>query len=253
MKSQDITVNAAADAAMWNIEIQGKTAICVALNKEVYGILGMADIPKLEAESTIKSLKAMGMDVWMLTGDNVTTAEALATKLELSQDRVMAGMLPKDKVAKVRELQTEGKIVAMIGDGINDSPALAQADLGVAIGAGTHVAIEAGDIVLIRSHLNDLVVTFDLARVVFARIKWNFLWAVLYNFISIPFAAGIWFPWTKMLLPPHFAGLAMALSSISVVISSMLLKFYKRPQLQHDETNLTLSPLHSVFHNEERE
>lgn len=166
----------------------------------------------------------------MLSGDNATTAEALANKLDIALDRVIASMLPEDKVTKVRELQAKGAIVAMIGDGINDSPALVQSNLGIAIGAGTQIAIESASMVLIRSNLNDLVVAFDLARVVFQRIKWNFLWACLYNFISVPFAAGIWFPWTRMLLPPHYAGLAMATSSISVVISSMLLKTYKRPQ-----------------------
>jgi P-type Cu+ transporter len=166
----------------------------------------------------------------MLTGDNATTAEALANKVDIPQGHVMAGMLPRDKARKVQELQRQGHVVAMVGDGVNDSPALAQAHLGVAIGAGTQIAIEAASMVLIRSDLHDLVVAFDLAQVVFRRIKWNFMWAVVYNVISIPLAAGVWFPWTHMTLPPHYAGLAMALSSISVVISSSLLKFYKRPE-----------------------
>lgn len=244
MKAQDIVVNAVADAAMWNLEIQGKTAVCVAVNQEVYGVLGLADVPKREADSAVRTLRAMGIDIWMLTGDNVTTAEALAHKLDISQDRVLAGMLPQDKVAKVRELQEAGHVVAMIGDGVNDSPALAQADLGVAIGAGTQIAIEAASMVLVRSNLHDLVVSFDLAKVVFRRIRWNFMWAMIYNILAVPFAAGVWFPWTHILLPPHYAGLSMALSSISVVISSMMLMRYRRPPLHDDHALLTgsLSP-----------
>ncbi len=230
MKSQNLILTPIVDSSMWNLEIQGKTAICVALNEDIHGVLGVADVPKEEADDAIRALRALGMDIWMLTGDNHTTAEALANKLDISQDHVLAGMFPQDKARKVKELQSQGHIVAMIGDGVNDSPALAQADLGVAIGAGTQIAMEAASMVLIRSNLHDLVVAFDLAKVVFKRIKWNFMWAVIYNFISVPLAAGVWFPWTHMTLPPHYAGLAMALSSISVVISSMLLRLYKRPE-----------------------
>jgi Cu+-exporting ATPase len=231
MKQSDIPFTTTAETTMWNLEIQGKTAIAIANNKKIFGILGIADIPKEEAMVSLKVLKTfLKMDIWMFTGDNQTTAEALANKLEISSDRIIANMLPEDKVNKIKELQAAGKIVAMIGDGINDSPALVQSHLGIAIGAGTQIAMESAQMVLIRSNLKDLVVAFDLAKVVFRRIKINFLWAVVYNFISIPFAAGIWFPWTKMLLPPHYAGLAMALSSISVVISSMLLKRYTVPQ-----------------------
>eukprot|EP01031_Cornospumella_fuschlensis_P029002 gene29002-35007_t len=229
MRQQNISINAAVDTAMWNLEIQGKTAICIALSGEVQGVMGVADVLKSESEAVLKGLKALGMDVWMITGDNPTTAEAIANKLDLSSDRVLAGVLPQDKSQKVKQLQSEGHVVAMVGDGINDSPALVQADLGVAIGAGTQIAIESASMVLIRSNLFDLLVALDLAKVVFQRVRQNFLWAFVYNVVAIPWAAGLWFPWTHHMLPPQYAGLAMAMSSISVVLSSMALKLYKRP------------------------
>lgn len=170
----------------------------------------------------------MGIDVWMVTGDNRTTAETVAGDLDIPKDRIIASAMPADKVNKVLDLQKRGRVVAVVGDGINDSPALAQADLGVAVGAGSHIAGEAADMILIRNQLTDVVMALDLARVVFKRIKLNFVWALMYNVIAIPFAAGVWYPWTKMSVPPQYAGLAMALSSISVVISSLLLHMYRR-------------------------
>lgn len=229
MDSNSIFLGSIIDNAMWDMEVQGKTVVCIALNGKVVGVIGIADVAKKEAFSTIAVLRSMGIDVWMVTGDNRTTAEAIADELDIPKDRVVAGVMPADKVAKVAELQSLGQVVAMVGDGINDSPALAKADLGIAVGAGTHVAIEAADVVLIRNNLHDVVVALDLARRVFNRIKWNFMWACIYNIVAIPFAAGIWFPWTHMLVPPQYAGLSMAMSSISVFISSMLLKFYRRP------------------------
>lgn len=187
-------------------------------------MIGVADVLKPESEAVLKGLKALGMDVWMITGDNPTTAEAIgkyggvlyvliyskmmvhkymccsvlnscsspppANKLDLSSDRVLAGVLPQDKSQKVKQLQAEGHVVAMVGDGINDSPALVQADLGVAIGAGTQIAIESASMVLIRSNLFDLLVALDLAKVVFQRVRQNFLWAFIYNVVAIPWAAG---------------------------------------------------------------
>lgn len=173
---------------MWDLEVQGKTAVCVALEATVLGVLGIADSVKSEAYTTIAALRSMGIDVWMVTGDNKTTAEAVADELDIPKDRVVSAAMPADKVAKVCELQGSGQAVAMVGDGINDSPALAQADLGIAVGAGTHVAVDAADMVLVRNNLHDVVVAMDLAIVVFARIKWNFMFAIIYNIVAIPFA-----------------------------------------------------------------
>jgi soluble P-type ATPase len=226
-----VPLGSLADSSMWNIEVQGKTAVCVALENEILGILGIADVPKPEAYLAVTALRSAGVDVWMVTGDNKTTAEAIADEFGIPKDRVVSGAMPQDKVAKVRELQRAGRSVAMVGDGVNDSPALASANLGIAIGAGTHVAIEAADMVLVRSNLLDVVVALDLAKVVFRRIRINFMFALVYNILAIPFAAGVWFPYTHMQVPPQYAGLSMAMSSISVVASSMAIRFYKKPQI----------------------
>lgn len=229
LEAEGVALPSAVDSVMWDLEVQGKTAVCVAVDGAVVGVLGIADSAKPEALSTVRALRGLGVDVWMLTGDSRTTAEALADQFEIPKERVLAGVLPRDKVGKVAELQRLGQFVAMVGDGVNDSPALAQADLGVAIGAGTEVAIEAADMVLVRSDLHDLVVALDLAQAVFARIKVNFVWAVVYNLLAVPYAAGIWFPLTHVVLPPQYAALAMALSSVSVVLSSSALWLYRRP------------------------
>jgi len=241
MEKNEMTVTNILDSAMWDLEVQGKTAVCVALDNKIIGILGICDTLKPEAQRTIEALKGMGLDVWMVTGDNKTTAEAIASQLSIPKERIVSGAMPVDKVLKVEELQNRGQQVAMIGDGINDSPALARSNLGIAIGAGTHVAVEAADMVLIRNNLLDVVVALDLAKLVFQRIKLNFMWAIVYNILAIPFAAGLWFPWTHMLVPPQYAGLAMAFSSISVVASSMSLRLYKRPKyLQLDAKGINL-------------
>ena len=249
MEKNGITVSNVLDSAMWDLEVQGKTAVCVALDDKVIGILGITDTLKPEAHKTVEALKGMGLDVWMVTGDNKTTAEAIASQLNIPKERIVSGAMPVDKVLKVEELQNRGQQVAMIGDGINDSPALARSNLGIAVGAGTHVAVEAADMVLIRNNLLDVVVALDLAKLVFQRIKLNFMWAIVYNILAIPFAAGVWFPWTHMLVPPQYAGLAMAFSSISVVASSMSLRLYKRPkylELDAKEINLKFKDKHQI-------
>jgi len=166
----------------------------------------------------------------MVTGDNRRTANAVAKTLGIEQ--VFSEVLPGDKAAKVKELQDRGLSVAMVGDGINDSPALVQADIGIAIGSGTDVAIEAAEVVLLRSDLRDVIVAIDLARTAYRRILINFGWAFLYNLLGIPIAAGVFYPLFHRALPPEVAGLAMALSSVSVVLSSLQLRYYSKPKIE---------------------
>ena len=163
----------------------------------------------------------------MVTGDNRRTAMAIARQVGISDANVVAEALPATKVRKVDQLQKEGRFVAMVGDGINDSPALVQADLGIAIGGGTQIAIEAGDMVLVRNQVMDVVVALHLARAIFRRIQINFVCALGYNCLGIPIAMGLGYPIYKAMLPPSVAGIIMAASSVSVVLSSLSLKFWK--------------------------
>lgn len=163
----------------------------------------------------------------MITGDNERTAKAIARQLGIDEDKIMAQVLPQDKAKKVKELQEKGKIVAMVGDGINDAPALAQSDIGIAVGAGTDVAKETGGIVLIKNDLRDVVTAIDLSKKTVRKMKENLFWAFIYNITLIPVAAGILYPFFGILLNPIYAAIAMALSSITVVGNSMLLNKYK--------------------------
>jgi Cu+-exporting ATPase len=167
----------------------------------------------------------------MVTGDNWDTAVAIARELGIERGAVYAESLPKDKAKIVKDIQMTGVTVAMVGDGINDSPALVAAEVGMAIGAGTDIAIEAADIVLMKSNLEDVITAIDLSRKTFRRIRLNYVWALGYNILGIPIAAGVLFPSTGFRLPPWVAGAAMAASSVSVVCSSLLLKNYKRPKV----------------------
>jgi Cu+-exporting ATPase len=210
------------------LEEQGRTAIRVGIDGRPAGVLGVADTVKADAAAAVAALLARGIQVAMLTGDNRRTAEAIARQVGVN--RVLAEVLPKDKTAEIRRLQAEGRIVAMVGDGINDAPALAQADVGVAIGTGTDVAIEAADVTLISGELRGVVTALDLSRATIRNIRQNLGFAFLYNVAGIPVAAGLLYPLLGLLLNPMIAAAAMALSSLSVVLNANRLRsFQPRP------------------------
>lgn len=222
----------AIDADMRALEGQGQTVMLMADvdARQVVGWIAVADTVKAEARVVVQMLRRMGIAVSMITGDNERTAQAIAAQVGI--DKVFAQVLPKDKSDKVGELQESGHCVAMVGDGVNDAPALARADVGIAVGAGTDIAIEAADIVLVKSDLRDLVTAIDISRKTFRRIKLNFIWAYGYNTVAIPLAAGMFYPLMRPdRLPPWAAGAAMALSSVSVVCSSLLLRLYRPPKM----------------------
>jgi Cu+-exporting ATPase len=196
----------------------------VAFQGEAVGVIAIADVIKDSALEAIEELKKMKIEVYMITGDNIRTANAIAGQLGIMN--VLAEVLPEDKAKEVAKLQAEGKIVMMVGDGVNDAPALAQADIGVAIGSGTDVAMETGDVVLIRDDLKDVVATIQLSRQTMKKIRQNLFWAFGYNVAGIPIAAGVLFPLTGVLLSPIIAAGAMAMSSVSVVSNAALLKRY---------------------------
>jgi Cu+-exporting ATPase len=204
---------------------QGKTLMYLARGKKILGVIALADTLKEHAAEAVAALKEMGLEVIMLTGDNRQTAEAIGRQLAL--DRVIAEVLPQDKTEQVRALQAQGRKVAMVGDGINDAPALAQADVGIAIGSGTDVAIEASDITLIRDDLRVIVTAIKLSRRTIKTITQNLFWAFFYNVLGIPIAAGTLYPFWGILLNPILASAAMAFSSVSVVSNSLRLRRFK--------------------------
>jgi len=209
-----------------DLEAQGKTVMIVASDSSALGIVAVADTPKENAKETIKAIKRMGKEVIMITGDNRRTGEAIAR--QLGMEKVLAEVLPQDKANEIKSLQQQGLKVAMVGDGINDAPALTQADIGIALGTGTDVAIESGDIVLVKDDLRDVVMAMDLSRYTMKKIKQNLFWAFFYNSVGIPVAAGVLYPFTGFLLNPILAGAAMSFSSVSVVSNSLLMKRYRR-------------------------
>jgi len=188
----------------------------------------VADTLKEYSKEAIKLLNKMNKKTAILTGDNRRVGQAIAR--EVGIDQVLAEVLPQEKAAEIKKLQAQGNVVAMIGDGINDAPALAQADLGIALGSGTDVAMETGEIVLIKDDLRDVVTAIDLSRYTMAKIKQNLFWAFFYNIVGIPVAAGILYPFTGWFLNPAIAAAAMAFSSVSVVSNTLLMKRYE-PQI----------------------
>ena len=210
-----------------NLEKQGKTAMLIAINQQTSGIIAVADTLKESTKDAIAELKKMGLKVVMITGDNERTANAIAKQIGI--ENVLAEVLPEEKSLEVKRLQDNGEIVAFVGDGINDAPALAQSDVGIAIGSGTDVAIESGKIVLIKDNLMDAAAGVQLSKKVMSRIKQNLFWAFAYNVVLIPVAAGVLYPAFGIVFRPEFAGLAMALSSVTVVSLSLMLKGYVPP------------------------
>jgi Cu+-exporting ATPase len=212
------------EESLSNLESEGKTAIIVGHNHKIKGIIAVADTIKKTTSAAVRELNNMGLETIMITGDNSKTAQAVAQQIGIK--KVLSEVLPYEKAQEVSKIQSEGKKVAFIGDGINDAPALAQADVGIAIGSGTDVAIESGEIVLINNEPIDAAASIQLSRKVMGRIKLNIFWAFAYNIILIPVAAGLLYPSFGITFRPEYAGLAMALSSVTVVSLSLLLKGY---------------------------
>jgi Cu+-exporting ATPase len=219
MKNEGIDIKSAEESIL-ELQQEGKTAVLVSMDNELIGVVGLLDTAKPSAKGALKSLRNRGIEVVMLTGDNERTAATIAR--ELAVDRVIANVMPSEKVDVIKKLQQEGKKVAMIGDGINDAAALTQADVGIAIGSGTDIALEAGNVVLIRDDLTDVVAAIEISKKTVSKIKQNLFYASVYNAVLIP-VAGVG------LLYPALAGLAMAASSVSVTSSSLLLKRWSPP------------------------
>jgi Cu+-exporting ATPase len=209
------------------LAVEGKTPVYVAVDGRPAGVLAVADPIKPESVEAIRALKDLGLELVMLTGDNRRTAEAVARQVGIA--RVVAEVMPEQKAAEVKRLQAEGKRVGMVGDGINDAPALAAADVGIAIGTGTDVAIEASDVTLIRDDLRGVATAIALSRATLRTIRPNLFWAFIYNVIGIPIAAGVLFPFTGWLLSPVIASAAMSFSSVSVVTNSLRLRRFRSP------------------------
>ncbi|MGL5257282.1 MAG: heavy metal translocating P-type ATPase [Proteocatella sp.] len=211
--------------AVTSLAKEGKTPMYIAIDNEFSGIIAVADVIKVSSKVAIEKLKSMGLEVVMITGDNKETANAIAKQVNI--DTVLSEVLPGDKANKIKALQKENKLVAMVGDGINDAPALAQSDVGIAIGTGTDVAIESADIVLMRSDLIDVIAALQLSKSTIRNIKQNLFWAFAYNIVGIPIAMGILHIFGGPLLNPMIAGAAMSLSSVSVVTNALRLRNFK--------------------------
>ena len=228
------------------LEGDGKTVMLVAVDGVPAGLVAVADTLKEHSAEAVARLHQMGLEVAMITGDNRRTAEAIARQVGI--DRVLAEVLPQDKAAEVKKLQTLGKKVAMVGDGVNDAPALAQAEVGLAIGSGTDVAKETGDVILIKDDIRDVVVALEVAKATMNKVKQNLFWAFVYNTLGIPLAAGLFYPLVSVIISPELAGLLMAVSSVTVTLNTLLLKGF-RPTVRRGDgqpaDEVKLRPAHS--------
>jgi Cu+-exporting ATPase len=216
------------------LEGEGKTVMFVAVDGQPAGLIAVADTLKEHSAEAVKRLHKLGIETAMITGDNRRTARAIARQVGL--DRVLAEVLPQDKAEEVKKLQSSGKKVAMVGDGVNDAPALAQADVGMAIGSGTDVAKETGDVILIKDDIRDVVVALEVAKATMRKVKENLFWAFVYNTLGIPLGAGLFYPFVSLIISPELAGLFMAISSVSVTLNTLLLKGFK-PSMRRDDTS----------------
>ena len=239
MEREKIAIDEGSEQKIQKLENEGKTVMVLAIDKEIAGLIAVADTLKEHSKEAIELLHKMGIKVIMITGDNERTAKAIAKQVGI--DEVLAEVLPEDKAARIKELQfgnienwklkidnsRQRRVVAMVGDGINDAPALAQADIGVAIGSGTDVAMEAADVTLIADDLRKVTQAIRLSRATMRTIKGNLFWAFIYNILGIPVAAGILYPFIGILLSPIIASAAMAFSSLFVVLNSLRLKGVK--------------------------
>ncbi|MGI5858098.1 MAG: HAD-IC family P-type ATPase, partial [Tepidanaerobacteraceae bacterium] len=223
MKSKNLQLEGI-EEVLEKLEDEGKTAMIMAMDDNIQGVLAVADTVKEHSKKAIGELKRMGIEVWMMTGDNQRTAKAIANQVGI--EHVLAEVLPEHKAEEVNKLKDQGKITAMVGDGINDAPALAAADVGIAIGTGTDVAMEAADITLMSGDLRGIVTAIKLSRATMRNIKQNLFWAFIYNALGIPFAA-------LGYLSPAIAGGAMAFSSVSVVTNALRLRKFKPETAKH--------------------
>jgi Cu+-exporting ATPase len=238
------------------LEAGGKTVMFAAVDGQPAGLIAVADTLREHSVEAIKRLHQLGLEVAMITGDNRRTAEAIARQVGIDpssssgRSRVLAEVLPQDKAEEVKKLQALGKKVAMVGDGVNDAPALAQADVGMAIGSGTDVAKETGDVILIKDDLRDVVTALEIAQATMRKVKQNLFWAFIYNTLGIPLGAGLFYPFVSLIISPELAAAFMAVSSVSVTLNTLLLKQFKpsirrqdKPQIGADasETQLATS------------